>query len=194
MEAYEKATLFFEKVLDSDFEFQEEIQSKLISLYTRQKEYEKALDIYELLLEDNTNPRDYINPLQLAIEVLNQPQRAIDLAGNLIEKNPENFIGYNFYAWALIANEQYFEAEQTLERALEIKPDNPGSYLYLGLLYEEQQKFPQALEYYKKSYEVGKDGPEAGITQLAAQKHNQLAEQKNRPNQPQAEERAGNSP
>lgn len=193
-EQLDKATLFLEKVLDTDFAFSREVRWKLVDLYTKQKKYDKVLELYDELLAESDNPKDYVSPLQMAIEVLNKPETALEFTSKLIKKDPQNFISYNFHAWALIANEQYHEAKETLEQALEIKPDNPGSYLYLGLLYEEQQKFSKALEYYKKSYEFGKDTSEIGITQLAAQKHNQLAEQKNRPTQPQASERDPNSP
>lgn len=40
------------------------------------------------------------------------------------------------------------DARGTLERALELRPDDPGAVFYLGLAYEDQQAYDQALAHY----------------------------------------------
>lgn len=189
-----EAILYFEKVLQDDFEYGDSLREKLIQLYIEEKEYEKVIGLYGELLLENDNPKDHIPPLQMAIEVINRPEIALEFTKKLIQQNPSDFLSYNFHAWALIANQRFTEAQSALDTALELKPNNPGSYLYLGLLYEEQGKTQQALEAYKKSYEYGADGPEIGITRLAAEKHNQLLEQQEKPEAPEAPKRSANSP
>lgn len=189
-----EAILYFEKVLENNFEYGDSLREKLIELYIEEKEYEKVIGLYGELLLENSNPKDHIPPLQMAIEVINKPEIALEFTKKLIQQNPDDYLSYNFHAWALIANKRFTEAQSALNTALELKPKNPGSYLYLGLLNEEQDKIPQALEAYKKSYEYGVNGPEIGITRLAAEKHNQLLEQSEKPEAPEAPARSANSP
>lgn len=42
------------------------------------------------------------------------------------------------------------EARTTLERALDLRPDDPGAVLYLGLVYEDLEAYDQALEHYER--------------------------------------------
>lgn len=189
-----EAAQFFERVLETDYEFEDNLKEKLIDIYLEQKEYEKVIGLYGELLLENKNPKDHIPPLQMAIEVINKPEIALEFTKKLISQNPNDYLSYNFHAWALIANKRFTEAKESLNTSLELSQNNPGAYLYLGLLNEEQGKIPEALEAYKKSYDFGSQGPEIGITRLAAEKHNQLLEQKDKPETPIAPDRAPSSP
>ncbi|MBI5776964.1 MAG: tetratricopeptide repeat protein, partial [Nitrospirae bacterium] len=56
----------------------------------------------------------------------------------------------------LLKKQQYKDAEQAMQRALALNPDNPDALLVLGDLYAEDLKDQkQALEAYKKYLETG---------------------------------------
>ncbi|MCF7917555.1 tetratricopeptide repeat protein [Candidatus Gracilibacteria bacterium] len=190
----EEATLFFEKALEHNFEFSDEVRWKLIDLFTNQKKYDKALQLYEELLDANTAEEHYVSALHTAIDIVKKPELALSFATKLIETKPTDDFALNMYGWALIANKRFIEAEETLRSAEQVNPQNPRTYLNLGLLYEEQSKFTEAKEFYKKSYDLGKGTSANIITNLAAEKYNELLAQIEKPEEPEAPINPENSP
>ncbi|HEY5714193.1 MAG TPA: tetratricopeptide repeat protein [Candidatus Gracilibacteria bacterium] len=182
LENYEEAVLYFEQVLEYDFEFSESVRWKLVEIFSNQKKYEKALEMYETLLSSEEDPHRFISAVDMAVNILGKPEVALHFTEELIKKDPDNIFLTNLYAWALIANKQYFEAEQTLNDLLEQDPYYARTHLNLGLLYEEQQKFTESRVYYKNAYLYGKSDPKLlSIVNLASERYNALLEKEDRP-------------
>jgi tetratricopeptide (TPR) repeat protein len=75
----------------------------------------------------------------------------------------------------LINNEEYDEAEQKLQSAINAEPDNPMLYYNQGYLYEQMEAGEKAIESYKKAIEVDPQYFDANFN-LAAFYYNQAAD------------------
>ncbi len=193
----DEAILFFEKSLEHEFEFSEEVKWKLVELFSRSERYDRVLELYRDLLEPEDNPDEYVRALHTAIDLVKKPEVALEFAEKLIEKNPNDVFAMNMYGWALVANKRFIPAEEMLRRAEKRDPENPRTFLNLGLLYQEQANFLAAKEMYKKSYDLGKSlDTSAGvaITNLAAERYNHLLAQIERPEEPAAPDKPESSP
>jgi len=176
------AALFFEKALDYDFEFSAEVRWKLLDIFSSQQKYDQVIELYRDLLDYDTESEKFISAIHTAVDLLKEPKVALEFSTILYEQDPSDVMAANVHGWALIANEKYIEAGQILEAARIIDPQNPRTYLNLGLLFEEQNKFEDAKRYYKKCYELGKDNAEYNsVVNLAVDKYNQLIESDQRP-------------
>jgi tetratricopeptide (TPR) repeat protein len=190
----DEAILFFEKSLEHNFEFTNEVQWKLIELFTAQKKYEKVLTLYQELLDETVAEHHYVSALHTAIDIVKKPKFALEFSERLLSEKSNDDFALNMHGWALIANKKFIQAEEILTKAQKVNSENPRTYLNLGLLYEEQAKFNEAKEFYKKSYDLGKDAPSNIIVNLAADKYNQLLSQIEKPEEPEAPINPKNSP
>ncbi|MCF7812512.1 tetratricopeptide repeat protein [Candidatus Gracilibacteria bacterium] len=190
----EEAALFFEKSLQHDFEFSDEVRWKLIEIFGAQKKYDRVLELYEELLTAESEEEHFVSALHTAIDIVKKPELALEFSEKLVQEKPEDDFTLNMHGWALIANKQFLQAEDVLLKAEEINPQNPRTYLNLGLLREKQNLFSEAKEYYKKSYDIGKNGPPNTIVNLAAEKYNELLARTEKPEEPEASTKPENSP
>ncbi len=171
----DEAALFFEKALEHDFEFSEEVQWKLIDILTKQGKYDEVLDLYKFLLNTETDPQKFSSAVHTAIDVAHKPNVALEFTQILIKNNPNDIFAMNIYSWALIANNRYKEAEKILNKAKQKDPKNPRTFLNLGLLYEEINNDTKAAKMYQESYQLGKNQKNmTSLVNLAADKYNEL--------------------
>ncbi len=174
---YKESLIFFEKTLDYDFEFSEEVRWKLLDIYAQQKKYDKVLEFYKNLLTYNSEPKRFISAVHTAVDLLKKPEEALIFSKLLLKKNTKDQTALNIHAWALIANKKLDEAELILNKTLTLNTKNPRTLLNLGILYQKQKKLNKAKETFKKSYTVGLDQPDfVNIVNLASQKYNKLLE------------------
>ncbi|MCF7906079.1 tetratricopeptide repeat protein [Candidatus Gracilibacteria bacterium] len=193
----DEAVLFFEKSLEHDFEFSDEVRWRLVELFSRQAQYDRVIELYETLLDENSEPNQYVHAMHTAIDILKRPDTALTFAERLVTEKPNDAFALNMHGWALIVNKKFVQAENELEKAKELEPNNPRTFLNLALLAEEQSAFEKAKELYKKSYEFGKeksDETAIAITNLAAEKYNNLMSRTERPEEPSASQNPENSP
>jgi tetratricopeptide (TPR) repeat protein len=104
-----------------------------IALYTRGVETAPA----NLTVRDN---------LANALLVANEPDRAIPLYLEVLERNPQfwrsNYnLGYAFYKTT-----NYSAAENYLRRAIRVDPSDADQYIYLALAQLQQKKLPEAAD------------------------------------------------
>ena len=135
-----------------------EIYGYLGQLYYSQRKYDKAIEQFEKVLQLEPKNPDVLYLLgSLYIEV-NQKDKSIDALQKSIEIEPMhdgslNALGF-LYAEENIKLE---EAEQLVNRALAISPDN-GAYLdSLGWVYFKKGEYDKAVETLKKADSVLKD-------------------------------------
>lgn len=191
---FEEAALFFEKALEHDFEFSAEVRWKLLDIFSQQGKYDQVIELYRDLLDYDTEPEKFISAIHTAVDILKQPAVALEFSQILYDQDPKDLLAANVHGWALIANEKYVEAGQILETARLQDPQNPRTYLNLGLLFEEQDKIDDAKTYYKKCYELGKDLPQyTSVVNVSVDKYNQLVEAE-RPESPTAPDNPPSSP
>ncbi len=193
----DEAILFFEKSLEHDFEFSDEVRWKLVELFTAQKNYDRVIELYTDLLDTDSKPQKFVSAIHTAVDILQKPELALEFAERLIQDDPESSFALNMYGWALVVNKQFIQAEKILTKAERIDPENPRTFLNLGLLNEEQAEFAKAKELYKKSYDLGKDleGEAAtAVTNLAAGKYNELLARTEKPEEQEAPINPKNSP
>lgn len=192
---YDEAALFFEKSLEYQFEFSEEVRWKLIEIFSQQKKFDQVLNLYEELLNYDTKPEKFVSAVYTAVDLVKKPEVALNFTKILIQKNPDDVFAMNVHAWALLANEKFLEAEKMLTKALELEPENPRTFLNLGLLHEEKKEFEIAIEMYQKSYELGKQYKNfSSLINLAAEKYNELLAQELKPETPEASKVPEHSP
>ncbi len=170
----EEAILFFEKANEYGFEFASEVEWKLVELFNKQRKYDQALKLYQKLVDQDTQPKQIASALHTAIDLASKPEAALEMAEKLIENKPNDAFALNMYGWSLIANKKFVQAEEALQKAEKLVPENAQTFLNLGLLYETQSEFKKAISYYQKSYQLGKKSPNNSIANLAAEKYNEL--------------------
>lgn len=192
---YSEAALFFEKSLEYDFEFSEEVRWKLVEIFARQKKFDRVLSLYEELLEYDSKPEKFVAAVHTAVDLVKKPEVALNFTKILLAKNEDDVFAINIHAWALIANKNFIEAETTLNKALELEPENPRTFLNLGLLHEEKKEFEIAIQMYQKSYELGKKYKNfSSLVNLAAERYNELLIQYEKPITPEAPKVPEHSP
>lgn len=190
-----EAALFFEKALDYDFEFSAEVRWKLLDIFSAQQKYDQVINLYRELLDYETESEKFISAIHTAVDLLKEPSVALEFSTILYEQDPSDVMAANVHGWALIANKKFVEAEQILLAAQTKDPQNPRTYLNLGLLYEEQNELEEAKRFYKKCYELGKDLPEFNsVVNLAVDNFNKLIEAEQRPEAPTLPVNPPNSP
>ncbi len=192
----DEAVLFFEKSLEHNFEFSDEVRWKLVELFTEQKKYEKVVGLYQELLDEDTAEDKFAAAMFTTINLIKKPEVALEITEALVEEKPEDEFMLNMYGWALIANKNFAEAEEILEQTKEINPKNPRTHLNLGVLYEAENRIEKAKLAYQKSYELGQaHSSQVSITNLAAQRYNDLlSREKEGPLQPEVIDRPEHSP
>jgi tetratricopeptide (TPR) repeat protein len=171
-----EAALFLEKSLDHNFAFENDVRWKLIEIYSAQQKFDKVIELYKNTAKLDPIPEKFIPAVHTAVDLLKKPELALEITSSLLAKNEGNILAMNLHAWALIANKEFTEAETLLAATLKLDEKNARTFLNLGLLAESQGDLQKAKNYYKKSYELGKDDPADAVVNLAAEKYNELLE------------------
>ena len=105
---------------------------------------------------------DYEALALLSLEL--NPKENSDLVISLLNpyKDDENNKSFNFYSSLGLAfknTEDFNEAIDAYDRALEIEPNEPSTQYYLGITYYKKNDLPNALKYILKSSEQKPDHP-----------------------------------
>lgn len=168
----QKASQNLELAKSNGFEPKVQVDQKLAEIYLQMKNYSKSAASYESVVALNNEDVEYfIRPIWIYIERLNQPAKAVALAGKALNAHPEEAMSYNLLGWAKIGENKMDEAEILLKKSLEIDPHLAAAYLNLGYLYEKKNQPQNAAAYYKRAFELGNG---SSISTAAAEKYNQL--------------------
>jgi tetratricopeptide (TPR) repeat protein len=87
----------------------------------------------------------------LAHERKKQYDRAIADHGKAIEISPKYARAYNARAWAHYKAGKAAQGLPDVQRALELRPDDPAIFDTLGHILEAMGKRKEAIEYYRKA-------------------------------------------
>jgi tetratricopeptide (TPR) repeat protein len=166
------AIIYFNYALSNNFEPSLVIYRKLADLYTENKEYTKAVEYYEKVLEENDEDiNSFIRPIWIYLDHLKDPVKAVRLAELSVMAFPEDAMSYNLMGWSQVATGNYTEAEKSLKKAIELNPNLAAAHYNIGKLYETDNKRSLALEAYQKAYELDQNG---SIGNKAAKDYNKL--------------------
>ncbi len=151
-----------------------ELTRKLADVYHQQGKYAEAAKLYsELLPKPEATITDFVRPISLYLEELDDGPAAWWAAKLALTRYPDSAQAYNLAGWVSLKNGYPQEGWNYLTRAIELDPALPGPYLNLGAYFEGIEEIALARENYKKAYDLDPDGP-VGV--LAAQHYNRLLE------------------
>ncbi|HEY0368540.1 MAG TPA: tetratricopeptide repeat protein [Chthoniobacterales bacterium] len=148
----EAALAAYEKVLTVD-PGETHLASRVASLLVRQDDIPLAVDVLKDAIK--ANPKETAPYLQLAFiysKYLQKPEQALKFATQAIAINPEEIDAYQRVYEIELARGDAKKAIGTLERAANIKSNNPAFWIRLGKLYAslilapETSDAPDALE------------------------------------------------
>ncbi len=168
----EDALTYLNIALKNGFEPQIQIKQKLGDLYLAKKDYNKAVQMLEEVLQLNDqNVNTFIRPIWIYLDFLNDPDKALELSQKAYKAHPNNAMAFNLLAWSHLGKNEYLKAEEYLQKATSLDPNLQAAWYNLGRVYEGLAQKEKALEHYQKAYEMGKDSP---IGNIAAKAYNEL--------------------
>ena len=131
----DKALAAYRKVLDVD-PGQANLASRVAALLTRQDDFPEAIDVLKDAIKANPNAPGPL--LQLAFiytKYLRRTDQAIDYVNRAIALDPHNIDAYERLCEIALGAGDEKKALQSLDRATEIKSDDPAFWARLGKLY-----------------------------------------------------------
>jgi tetratricopeptide (TPR) repeat protein len=149
---FEDSIYYLEKAKKAGFQPQIQLEQKLADIYIIQEEYDKAVKTLDKVTK--LNPSDlsiFEKAVQISIEKLEEPKKALYFAKKAVENHPEEALSYDLRGWALITQGEYDDAKADLVKALEMDPDLPQTYKHIGLLFAKQGQPDIAQKYYLKA-------------------------------------------
>lgn len=175
MNDYKQAVTYLEQAKSNGYEPKIQVDQKLAEVYLLLNQYQKSASYYEEAISFNDEDVNYyVRPIWIYIEKMNQPEKALALAQQAINKHSKEAMSYNLMGWTLLNNQKIDEAESNLKKAMALNPNLDATYLNYGLLMEKKGNHKEALNFYKKANQLGKNN---GIANVAAQNYNQLIKQ-----------------
>lgn len=126
---------------------------ELANAYFRKGEYQKAILLYQPLLESNPIRQDYFKNLLTCFQQIESYQEAQNLIETQIEKFPEQVylyveLGYNYQL-----TDDLTTAKQYFEKSLQFVRQNPSYAFMIGRSFRQNH----LLDYALKSYQIAKN-------------------------------------
>lgn len=171
----EKAINFYTLAMGNQYEKKKEIRERLAVLYQETQKYEKAVEQYVALIDENkpSSPDIYTDPIWIYIELLRMPDKAIELATKAKETFPNNPVSDNLLGWTYYAKGELGNAKDFLTRALSKAPDMDAANYNMARVLEQEGNVTDAKAFYLKAYQVGSGSV---IASLSARSYNRLLE------------------
>ena len=142
---YEEGKLQYAKAINNNYDASQ-IYLNLASVSEEQDEWEQALSYYtKAIARDKLCHNAKIRKIEIYM-MLNKVPEALDSADDLIETNPEIFEGHHLKFVVLATDSKLKEAEEVLDKAQSLFPDDQGFVLDRVKLYELKKEYTQALE------------------------------------------------
>jgi len=119
--------------------------------YFDQDELRKALE--ELEAAHHLRPQDekVLNMLGMTYYKLDMLPQAEEMYVALSESNPDIYTLQSNLGLIRLKLDKLEAAKESLTRALELQPSNPKAHFYLGLLYEREKNWEQALDHFQQA-------------------------------------------
>lgn len=170
---YAEAVDSFELALLYDFEPESEAYLKLAESQSLLGNYEDALAAYEYLVKiDQRSLSMFEEPLRLAMEVLNDLDRALTLAEEATSYFPNEAQSYTYLAEVYLKRGEIEKANTAIDTAFDINPDLAAAHYIAGQIRLAQENEEGAKWEFKKAYELSKPGDALSVE--AAEQYNAL--------------------
>jgi serine/threonine protein kinase len=157
IQAYEKLQGIYERGYPAEIQEKREVLERLGKLYLDQKNYGKAIRIFERLLQIHDSP---YSRFQLAVSAgLNGDyRRAIDLLEEVRAERPDTVVIYSKLAWAYALDGNDRMALSFYNQALALDPYDVFSLFHLGKYYHIMGDRRRSSEYFKRALEADRQG------------------------------------
>ncbi|PIQ78306.1 hypothetical protein COV82_01250 [Candidatus Peregrinibacteria bacterium CG11_big_fil_rev_8_21_14_0_20_46_8] len=99
----------------------------------------------DVVKTDPTNIERFIRPIALAIDSVNKPQDALEIAKLGLSTHPDSALANSLRGWAELANGNTKDARTYLQRALTLDNGLESAYLNLGKLERAEERYVEAL-------------------------------------------------
>jgi tetratricopeptide (TPR) repeat protein len=124
-------------------------------LYTKQKRYQEAYQVYDRALENDTDNLDLLYLRALAAEKIDRIEWCERDLRRVLALDPDNIEVLNALGYTLADRTQRFEEALALvQKALDLKPDAPHILDSMGWVLFRLQRFEEAVNYLKESYKL----------------------------------------
>ena len=146
-----------------------DIKNELGKSYFDNKEFDKAIIVYDQILSKNKGNLQTLYNKALALQGAKEFKNAQTIFSNLLKEPVENLAKYNleygqiqqalasnYIAWANYYNDKkdYKTAKETYAKALAINPDDTGAYAGLAKTYENMGIKEMAVENFEKAIQI----------------------------------------
>lgn len=176
LEEYDDAVSRFELALLYGFEPENEPYRKIAESQLFLERYEESLAAYEYLVKiEHASVDDFVRPIWLAIEMVQDLDRALTLAQESVTHFPSEAMSHNLLAWVYIEQGQLDLADAEINTTFQIDPTLAEAHFNAGLLREKQGNKEGAIWEFQKAYELAEAG--SGISEQASEKYNALVTQ-----------------
>ena len=131
--------------------------------YNRMKEYEKALILYQEILDKDkdynvVNKAEIYSGMAEIYYNLKQEEKAFEYYDMALELSPNDYLTMNNYAYFLcLSGKDLEKAKELSEIAVEADPENVSSLDTYAWICFTMQDYKTALEYMDKIFEVGEE-------------------------------------
>lgn len=167
-----EAIIYLNIALKNGFEPQVQAKQKLAELYFDTEEYEKSVQMYEEVLSLNdTNVDVFVRPVWIYLDYLKQSDKALSLAQKALKQHPKDAMAFNLAGWTYSEQGELTKAEKYLKNAIALDGSLAAAYLNLGNVYQLSGKNNDALNFFKKAYNLDRFG---SIGKKAAENYNTL--------------------
>lgn len=143
--------------------------NNLGDLYTRQGNYEKAVEQFKKAIALKPNYGDAYHNMANAYHQMNQDDLALEGYLKAISFNPNLWQSYQNIAATYFVQKKYDLARDNLEKAISINPKNPDLYAVAGIVYLQLGNKTKAKDEFQNALQLDPDNQKAkdGLRELS---------------------------
>lgn len=134
------------------------IKMDMASCYTEAEEMDKAIDIYNKLLDENPYHPDYWYELGKVYYIMGDYNKAIEAYEFVLTIVPLHPRAQLMMAHCYFKLENYEESAQYYLKYSNWEPESEMPYFFCGLCYFTMEKYDTAMEYFAKALEASQKG------------------------------------
>lgn len=160
-EDFAKAAPAFKEALKSNSQ-DINLNYKLAQAYHKSEQYEQAEELYRFLAE--LSPQDmriYYNTIVMMYDEAKMPEKAVEAARTLVEKEPDNTDALFNLGYMLIKQKNFADSIDIFNRAIELNPGMEYAYLQLGYSHTQLKQYDKAVEVYRRLVDILPDNADA---------------------------------